>query len=544
MRITLGFVLAGLVACGGGTAESPKGNATGSAGSAASYSPGDVSIDVGTIDLKGVIFEPAALGAPGMPLVEAKRKTTLDKQKAVFQTTKDPVQKEAQAAVLATMLYKKSKDASATDKQSLLTDARQALRDAAQVSGDKVDEVTLRMLGSYELMLGDLPAAEKAWGGLVAKAPKDKDLLTNKAWWAYTLLLQDKNGDALNVVKDETISEKLPELAYVTAWARWRGGDESGAWQAIVTALKGWGENAGRDALDRDVLLFAGRTPTTLADAVATLVPIYGKSNEQQYSLFVKLGLQAYKFAGRWADGVAIIDKAIAVAGDKVPANDRPALRFMQADYTIQLDDPVAAAAFAKQALDALPACGAKCPDKDKENLVESVYIFGRIFHLMYANAHDDRYYEPADQLYSLAIPLLSMNDKLRTEATAAKTALEQTFKGMKHDAGKHDKDSIGAILKRHDQEIQACYEQALSANPKLAGNLVVMLEADTTGVVKGASTEPKAGMADMSAVATCAQAAAKNWKLPKVINGTGTAHSTRIKLTYALTPGARNSAK
>ena len=46
---------------------------------------------------------PDALGSPGMPLVEAKRKTTLEKQRQTFEKTKDPVQKEAQAAILATI---------------------------------------------------------------------------------------------------------------------------------------------------------------------------------------------------------------------------------------------------------------------------------------------------------------------------------------------------------------------------------------------------------------------------------------------------------
>src|SRR5438045_2598296 len=62
--------------------------------------------------------------------------------------------------------------------------------DAAAPAGDKFDEVTLRLLGSYELLFEDYPAAEKAWGGLVTSAPKDKDIQTNKAWLAYSQLMQ------------------------------------------------------------------------------------------------------------------------------------------------------------------------------------------------------------------------------------------------------------------------------------------------------------------------------------------------------------------
>jgi tetratricopeptide (TPR) repeat protein len=537
MRNSLAFVLAGLVACGGSTKgpENPGGAGGGAgAGSATkSTGPGDVSFEIQAQEIKGLTFEPEAMGlmSPGMPLVEAKKKTTLEKQRQVFEKTKDPVQKEAQAAILATMLYQKAKTASAEEKTKLYTDARQVLRDAAAVSGDKVDEITLRLLGSYELLLSDYEAAEKAWGGLVAKAPKDKDIQFNKAWWAYTLLKQYKNAEALAAVKDEALSDKQPELAYATAWAKWRTNDGAGAWQAIVTAAKGWGGNPGKDAVDRDILLFAGRTNTSLADAVAALSPLYGKSKDQQYELYAKLGLQSYQFAGRWSDGVTALDKAIETAGDKVPVNDRFVIRYTQADYTVRLDDPARAAKYAVQAVDALPACGAKCSDKDKNNLIVSVYIMGRLFHILYATAHDDRYYQPAHDLYAASVPKLTSDDSMRKQAQSDADILEKTFKTMKAGVGTHDKGALGALLGRFNQEVQACYEQALAANPKVSGNLTLMLESDQDGAIKGASTEPKGGMEGMAAVGTCVAERAKNWHLPHRAQ----AGSTRIKIPYSM---------
>lgn len=539
MKQLAGLVATLAVACGGGTAEGPKTTTGGGGGAAKPGSAGDVAFEVPGIDVKGVYFEPEALGRPGMPLVEAKRAVTIEKQRQVVASTKDLVQREAQAAVLATMLYKKSKDAKGDEQQKLLEEARQTLRDAATASGDKVDEVTLRLLGSYELMLGDFAAAEKAWGKLVEIAPKDKDALTNRAWWAYALLKTSRNADALAAVKDQPVSEKTPELAYVTAWAKWRTGDNKGAWDAIVTTAKGWGNNANKDVIDRDVLLFAGRVGGSVDETLTSLAPIYGKTPEQKYELLAKLGLQGYQFAGRWADGVAAIEKAIQVEGDKVPANDKPVLRYSQADYTVRLDDPVKAAAFAKQAIESLPGCGAKCTDKDKENVVESVYVMGRLFHILYATAHDDRYYEPASQLYQLSVPLITMNDQVHTQAMADQKNLSDTFRGMKAGYGMHDAQAIGALLKRHNQEVQACYEQALSGNPKLAGALTVNLEADNTGAVKGVSTDPKGGAADLAMVAACTAERAKHWALPKKVNGTGAASVTRIKLGYVLSPAA-----
>ena len=534
MKQLVGLIALAMVGCGGAAAEETKTTGAGSA-AAKSGAAGDVSFEVPGIEVKGLVFEPEALGRPGMPLVDSKQKTTIEKQRTVFANTKDPVQKEAQAAILATMLYRKSKDASGEEQTKLLTEARQALRDAAAVSGDKADEVTLRLLGSYELILEDYAAAEKAWGQLVASAPKDKDVLTNRAWWAYSLLKESKNAEALAAIKDQALSDKTPELAYVTAWAKWRTNDNNGAWQAIVTAARGWGTTANKDVVDRDVLLFAGRAGGSLNDTVSTLSPIYGKTKENQYEMLAKLGLQAYQFAGRWQEGVQSIDKAIEVEGDKVPANDKPVLRYTQADYTVRLDDPVAATKFAKLAIEALPACGTKCSDKDKENVVESVYIMGRLFHILYATAHDDRYFEPATDLYNMSVPLITMNDAVRTEALKDQANLAATFKGMKAGYGTHDAAAVGALLKRHNQEVQACYEQALSANPKLTGTLTVNLEADNTGAIKGVSTDPKGGLQDLAMVASCTAERAKHWSLPKRANGTGSASTTRIKIGYTL---------
>ena len=73
--------------------------------------------------------------------------------------------------------------------------------------------------------------------------------------------------------------------------------------------------------------------------------------------------------------------------------------------------------------------------------------------------------------------------------------------------AAKLKADPSNALLSRHNQEVQACYELALGNNPKLAGNLVLHLDADQTGAIKGAATEPKAGLSDMAAVAGCVAA-------------------------------------
>jgi hypothetical protein len=540
--------LVALAACGGPQEEAIK------PGDVAVPNPqvtrkvtsGDVAFELPASEIKGVVYGPEAIERPGMPLVDPKKptkvgdKNAIEKQRQLVQSTKDPVAKQAQAAILATMLYKESKSDKAKEKADL-TEARQTLRDVAQAVGDKnIDEITLRMLASYELLFGgmdsspeekrkDYEAAEKAWAGLIERDPKAKELPYNKAWLAYSQLKQFKNAEALATVGSDKPDDKQPELAYFTAWAKLRTGDAAGAWQAITTAARGWGDTGKHEDIERDVLFFAGRANVAVDQAAAVITGVLGKVKQQQYELLAKLGLTGYALAGRWASGVAALDKAAGLSGATVPPNDLPVIRYSQADFTVRLDTPDAAAAFAKQALEALDACKDKCSAKDKADTIQGVYLMGRLFHILYATANDHRYYEPAHQLYDLTIPKLDAATQAQAQGDLKK--LETTLRNMKVNTGTHDKSAIGALLPRHNLEVQACYEQVLMSNPKLGGTITVNLESDQTGAIKGVSTEPKAGAADLAAVAGCIAERAKDWKLPK----RGMPGNTRIKVPFTL---------
>lgn len=531
---SLPFLLLTLVACAG-TQESvtqPQAAGAGSAAQAKTPTSGDVAFEVPAAEVQGIVFEPESLGRPGMPLVDPKgaKKPTLDKQRAAVASAKDPVLKQAQAAVLATMLYKESKADKAKEKD-LLKEARQVLRDVAQQVGDKaVDEITLRMLGSYELLLEDYAAAEKAWQALIAKDPKSKENPNNRAWLAYAQLKQFKNAEALASVASEPLDDKQRELAYVTAWAKLRTGDGAGAWQAINVAAKGWPQDATRESLEHEVLWFAARGNIPHDQAIGQVTSVLAKGKPQQYQLLATLGLGGYGLAGRWSDSVATLDKALEVAGDAAAPLDRPAIRYRQAEFTVPLDTPDVAVKYAKQAIEAITACGAKCAPKDTAVTITNIYNMGRLFHVLFATANDHRYYEPAHEIYALTIPLIT-EPATKAQAQDDLTKLEKTLKTIKVGTGTHDKGAVSALLGRHTQEVQACYEAGLGGNPKLGGPLVVNLESDATGAIKGVSTEPKAGMADLPAVARCVEGRAKQWKLPK----RGMPGSTRIKLSYTL---------
>jgi tetratricopeptide (TPR) repeat protein len=539
-----------LVACAGPQQEAKPddGAATpsGPAAPAKKTVSGDVSFELPPTDIKANLYEPDALSRPGMPLIDPKRPTTADKLRAAIQSAKDPVLKQAQAAILVTMLYRQSKEDKSQEKAKW-GEARQLLRDIAQQVGDQaVDEITLRLLGSYEILLEDYPAAEKAWQTLIDHDPKSKELPYNRAYLAYAQLKQFKNAEALASVGTDKPDAAQPELAYVMAWAKYRAGDFPGAWDAIAAAAKGWGNAPRREELEQNVLQLAGRANITEEQASPVLIGLGhdkallmypGKKADAKevkdrdkllgYDLLAKLGVSGYSLAGRWADAVAALGKAYDYGADAVPPDDRVVIRYSQSDYTVRLDTPDVAVGFAKQALDAVDACGPKCSDKDNANTVQGVYQMGRLFHILYATANDKRYYQPAHDLYALTIKRLPQAQQV--QANQDSTKLELTLKNLKPGTGTHDKGAIGALLARHTPEVQACFEYALERNPKLSGSLTVSLESDNTGVIKGVTTQPPAGPADMAMVAGCTINVAKTWKLPQ----RGMAGTTRIKTSF-----------
>jgi tetratricopeptide (TPR) repeat protein len=533
----LPLLLTLLIACGPINEPDPVNPIGPTGGGAKPAQPavaGDVSIELDKIPLTNIIaFEPAALDqsrASSVPLTDPKRKVTLAQQRSIVSNVRDPVLKQAQAMVLATMLWREAKTAEKAKEKELWTEARQALRDAATAAGKGVDEDMLRMLASYDLLFDDFAAAEKAWQDLIAKEPKHEELPYRKAWWAYSLLKQGKNAEALKVVTAEPLEPKQPELAYATAWAKWRTGDGAGAWEAILTAATGWGNNMGKDAVETDVLLIAGRTKVTFAQAVPRLFEVFSaKQPAQQFQLLVRLGSSLYQYTGRWADGIAALEEALKVNGAQVTPRDRSLLRILQAEYQVRFETPDVTAKYVKQAIEAL-GCNPPCAEKEKQDVIARAASITRLFHILYATANDIRYYQPANDLYVLVVPLIA-DPKRQAEIKKDAETLQSTLKNTKVGTGTHSKDVVRVIVENHQQEVQACYEATLVRNPKVGGTLVVTLESDQTGVIKGVATEPKAGQADLPAVAGCVIEHARKWSLPK----RGTVGTTRVKATFEL---------
>ena len=530
LPLTFSLVL-GTAGCGGG-AETQA--------AAASTTPvapptTDVTLDLDVKPLSGWVFVPDALTRPGMPLVEPKRKVTIEKARANYAKAKAD-ERETFAQILATLLYTASKTETDPGKEkALFAEAAKALTDTRAALGDKATDVTLRMLGVYDLIVGDYPGAESAYAALYTILAADTktaaDAQEVTTWLAWAQLKQNKHAEAARTLGDATPTKDAPERDYVLAWTRWEAGDGAGAWAAIQAAVKNWKSASTKPAVDRDLLIIAARSGAPVADQIAVIHELAGGKRSDEYTKLYTLHT-ANVFAGRYADGSALIDAAIATAGDTVPKNDPPKMRFQQAEYALRLGKVDAVASFVDQALKSLATCGTACTAADASELEKSSINLANLFYTVFATAEDPRFFQPAHDLYA-SITANAPDALSKADATKYSAQLEQTKKSAKPGIGTSDKTATTPFLRIHDQEVQACYENGLLLNPTLAGSLTLTIEFDATGAAKGVATEPPGGAADLAAVATCAEAHARTWLIPSH-SKPGT---TKIKLPYQLTP-------
>ena len=527
-----------LAACGPAvTYDVPPNQSLGSgSGSSATAAAGDISVDVGSaFDIKGVVFDPIILEGYGVNGANPKNpKTTLDQQRKEFAKNQNVLFKQANAAVLATMLYKESGGKDADTRKSLLTEARKALEDAVTLANGKADELTLELLGRYSLFTDDLPDADKAWEAVVTQNPKSKDLDDYKSWWGYTKLRERDNAGALKALEGASL-DKTPEVAYVAAWARWRSGDNAGAWQAMMAATKGFASPAKvKEDPERlpnvfaEAMRMAARTGVSVNDLGAFLQPLWSKAPSEQLAMWQKIR-DAIHYAGRWQDGIAADDKLI---GLSTSAPDRIGTQLEQMDFAQRLDAPDQVGKYMMDALNAATSCGSGCKPEE----VQNVYLVGGSvaarLHKIYATSGDVRYFQPAEDLYAYVIPKITDTPR-RQQFGDYKGALDTTHKVMKPNTGTLEKDVVAAILSDHNQEAQACYENTLMLDPKAAGLVTSTIDIGKDGAVKGVSTDPKAGAQGISQVAGCIVEKARGWKFP----ARGSTGSTRATVKYQLTP-------
>ena len=382
------------------------------------------------------------------------------------------------------------------------------LRDAAKISGDKVDEITLRLLGSYELLLEDYAAAEKAWAHARQQGPEEQGDAVQPAWWAYSLLKQFKNAEALAVVKDETLSDKQPELAYATAWAKWRTNDDAGAWNAIVVARQGLGQRRGQGSARRDVYMFAGRSNVSLAEITPQMFTLFGaKQKGQQYAVLVEARPQVVQLRrplGRRRRRARQGDRRSRATRSR--STTSRCIRYQQADFTVRLDTPDVAAKYALEALKAIPPCGTKCSEQDKQDLTYGVFGIGPPV----PRALRDGERRPLLPAGARSLHGDGRHPDGRREARRGAEEPRHARADAEEHEGRHRHARQGRDRRRCStattRKSRPATRRRSRRTRSSAARVTVNLEADATGAIKGVSTEPKSGLADLSAVAGCVE--------------------------------------
>jgi hypothetical protein len=488
--------------------------------------PGDETVDLGDVAITGQAFVPQVLESYGVVGVSSSRSLSVDAERAKLAATTDPKERQVEATVLATMLFAEA-NTRPDGRDALLGEAQRALAAAVAAAGPAPQPLALELLGRYSLFVGDLTSAERAWQTLVARSADGKDADVFRAWWIYTRLAQRRDADALALLAGAA-TDRTPELGYVAAWVRWRGGDGVAAWAALKRVVVQWHDPvAASDNPERlriaasEALRFAARTGAPLDDATAVMSALAGAEPLDVYQMWKQVA-EAMRFAGRWADAIAADDRAFALAGASAPEDDSVAIPLEQARFEARLGAPDAVVRYSAKAIRAISSCRATCGRT--QDVYAQICVLAESMHAIYTSANDDRYYQPAHDLYALCAERVA--DHARHEELASNTThLELSRQALRPHTGRLGRSNVKYLIANHDQEVQACYESALVANPELTGDFTLGLEIEQDGRVRTADANR-----ELAGVAGCVAAAAKAWAFP----ARGAFGVTRATIHYA----------
>jgi len=543
-----------LIGCGGKTSvQGPDPDPAPGSGVAAldqSFS------DYKEVELTGTIFEPAALGRPGMIRVTSKRPTTLVRQRNKAR------RRNASAAdvhLLVTMLWSAadklaccvvcddgkvpcgrrcldSEPCEAKGETCACTAAEGKTRgDGARVNRQealdalrslygrtaegKSDAVTLRMFASAALWAEDWTAAEVAYKELLARFPSHSDRASFEVWLAVLHLRRGRFKDAQKLVASWKLDEIDPLAAYTLAWVRFIQREQKPARAAILRAANTW-TGAGRRGVARDLLLLLARTDTDEIEAMAAVDGLWEGQPQKRLRLMTRLA-DEYKSAGRYARAAQVMAAIAAQTGDHAPPpQDYVEYRLRQAEFQFLLAAPGAAADLAIDAHRALGDC-AKCPAELAKKVEDRLSQFAVFFHDTYHDCLDDDYYAAAEKLYTHLMRIPGGDADARRGYL---TNLKDTRDRANPANGKHNEELLYKLAIARSEAVRACYESVLLGDRALDGSLVLRIEIDQTGAVQGAATEPAEGLEGMSSVAGCVVQEARKWTFPsRTVPGTTT---------------------
>ncbi len=475
--------------------------------------PQDQSFTLKDIEVRGVAFEPQALGLPVMTQVTGRGKPAIDKLRRRV-ARKNPEADDVHQ--LATALWAEAAAAGSSDPARATQrreEARSLLRKLKASLGARADVVTLEMLAAAELWLGDYGAAATAYDELVRRFPQHAGARAFQTWLALARLRVHKVADAAEQVKSWPL-ESLDDMgAYVTAWVSFLAGDGDKARTAIAHALAAWRDASTRPIVERDLLLILARSGADAATAGKMLAEVSGNDTQKRYVLMFKLS-EAFEKDGRYDDAARALDIVVdEVVKGQMPPDDLVGFRFRQADYAFRQNEPERAADRAIIAHQALRACGERCPASTVQAVTERILKLAQFSHTVYAKSQDPRHYQAALKLYRYYLDLPGRADGETVRGYLR--SLEETRSSADPNGGKHDGEVMLNVALARREALASCYELALMREPALEGSIKLSIEVDHTGKVAGAASDPAAGAEGLARVAGCAIDRSRGWTFP-----------------------------
>lgn len=492
---------------------------------------------------------PVALGRPGMTRVTPRRPVNLVRQRRVVA---QKGRSEVDVQILATLLWVEADahaccvvcpadqrpcgarciaaggeckahggcactEAEAGPKReqeaALRNEALEALRGERERLGGETGRVTLEMLASAEFWAGNRATAAGVYGEILERFPDHEGAAAFRSWLAYLKLGEGKTAEAAAITAGWQLEGQSHLGAYVMAWVNLRQGQVEPARAAMAHAARNWKGGIG-DALLAEILYFLVHTDTPVAEADALFSDLASDNLAARYAWMFQLS-ERFTAAGRFQAATDALDHIIDVvmASAEVPPDDLVGFRFRQADYQFRRNDPDRAAALGIDSVKALDECPAnRCPAEVRERVVGRLGKLAVFYHTTYHATLDDRYFEPARQIYEFLVGLeLPDAEQTRTNLTN----LQDTRTRANPRDGKHDEKLLYDMVISRREVAVACYERALLGDARTEGAVRLSLEISREGEVAAASSEPAAGESGLAMVAACLLDRAQAWTFP-----------------------------
>ena len=505
-------------ACGGGGTTKNNVNPNPDIDDGPSNSQDMVFDNFEAIAIAGQVFNPEALGMPGMIRISPKKgKLKLDTQrKLVAKGIAAGNVKEQDVQFLATLLWDSTKTNPESENE-LKTEMRDMLAQF-QASGKAAAPETLQMLASIELILGNEGASLKIGQELLAKHADYQGADTTRTWVGY---LQLRTGDTAGATAlFDGVTVEKPEAQYVKAWVDFRNRNYAEAVALIAAAAKSWpgALSSTAAAVVDDMHLMIG-WGLSVAEAKSTYESVVDQAQEpaRSHAVYVWLARLAdvYASVGRFQEAIEALDASVLIKGEETPKADLLKARFQQANYELRLNHPAKAAQRFVAAWDvATNNCDETCTEQNKEAVPANIAKVAQLIHTVYATTLDERYYDPARTLYEAYLSISPERADNAQILTFSKR-LEETKANAQPNAGKHDADRMKDVITLRQLEVKGCYERALQLDGALQGTITVTIDISDKGEVMGGSTNPAGGAAGLAAVASCAWTAIKSWSFP-----------------------------